>query len=140
MSEQQLRKHVVKILVNRDAKPVENPAWPGFPDVNYIEGVIELKQLDRWPVRPETPIKLPHFTNQQRIFLERRWRKGGNAFLLLQVGRCFLLYEGCNVQRIGRMSTQGDLRDMALYVFDGLDDLKGNLEGWLDRKQISPAR
>lgn len=135
-----MRKNVVEALAKLDAKPVENPAWPGFPDVNYIEGVIELKQVDRWPARPETPLKLDHFTREQRIFLERRWRKGGNAFLLVQVDKTFLLYDGSDVQQIGRTLNQAELRAKALKVWDGLAAMKKDLSEWLHRGQTSAPR
>jgi len=132
-----MRKNVVQILAPLDGKPVENPAWPGFPDVNYIEGVVELKKVDRWPAREATPLKLDHFTREQRIFLERRWRKGGNAFLLLQVNKTFLLYDGSDVQQIGRTLNQQELRDKALKVWEGLAELRKDLTEWLDRGRIS---
>ena len=135
-----MRKHVTEALVDLDAKPVENPAWPGFPDVNYIEGVIELKQLDKWPIMAQTPVRIEHFTQQQKIFLDRRWRKGGNAYLLLQVGRTFLLFDGSDVMEIGRTLTQGVLRNRALKIWNDLSIMKKELYLWLDREETWPDR
>jgi len=139
-SEKRMRKNVVEILAPLDGKPVENRAWTGFPDVSYIEGVIELKQADRWPAREATPLKLDHFTNEQRIFLERRWRKGGNAYLLIQVNKTFLLYDGSDVQQIGRTLNQAQLREKALKVWEGLPALRKDLTEWLHRGQTSEPR
>lgn len=135
MSERQLRSNVVKILAHLDAKPVENPAWPGFPDVNYIEGLIELKQVDSWPKRRGSPLKIGHFTQGQRIFIERRWRKGGNIYLLLQVGRCYLLYNGADVQQIGRTLNKDEMYDKAIMFWDTLSDMKRYLSVCLQRDQ-----
>lgn len=68
---------------------IENPAWPGTPDVNYClggeEGFIELKNIDDWPVNATTTVKVAHFTQQQRSWLIRRVDCGGRAWLLLRV-------------------------------------------------------
>lgn len=57
----------------------------GIPDVNYNHGWIELKYVKRWPPRGG-PLKLDHFTREQRGWLIRRHKAGGRAFLLLKVG------------------------------------------------------
>ena len=94
MSEQTMRQRVVKALKCLDAWSVENPCRPGTPDVNYIEGWIELKHAEKWPARAATPLRLGHFTPQQRLHLRRRWHLGGNAYLLLQVDQDWLLFDG----------------------------------------------
>lgn len=94
MSESDMRGRVVKILKPLDAVAVENPANPGTPDVNYIEGWIELKWLRSWPARQDTIVRIDHYTNQQKIFAVRRRRKGGNCWLLLQVRDQWLLFDG----------------------------------------------
>lgn len=73
---------------------IENSVRLGTPDVNYIHGWIELKTKAAWPVRETTPLRIEHFSPQQRVWLRRRWLSGGHAWLLLRVGREFLLFDG----------------------------------------------
>lgn len=92
---------------------MENPVKPGTPDVNYREGWIELKWLRRWPVRPDTVVAIDHFTIQQRRFLRDRWRRGGHAWLLLQVRRDWLLFPGPVAHDIVGRVTRDELNEKA---------------------------
>lgn len=73
--EQQQRQFLVKALTKAglDATSVENPAYPGTPDIQFIDGWIECKYLEDWPKKEETTVRIPHFTQQQRVWLLRRW-------------------------------------------------------------------
>lgn len=94
MSEANMWRTVRTALAGLDPVRVENPAFPGTPDVNYIEGWVELKQEDEWPKRERTPLRVDHFTPQQRVWLTRRCRAGGRAFMLIKVDRDWLLFRG----------------------------------------------
>ena len=123
MSEQGQRRRVLRALKPLHAVPVENPAKPGTPDVNYIEGWIELKWLRRWPAREETIVRLEHFTVQQRRFLRDRWQRGGRCWLLLQVGREWLLFTGQDAHDyVGQMSRGGLYRCARVRWESGLID------------------
>jgi len=92
------------ILVRAGMDPVrvENDAMAGTPDVNITTGWIELKALPDWPSRPGTPVRIPHFTPHQRLWLMRRWRANYSAWLLLRVRREWLLFDGFTAwQRVG---------------------------------------
>lgn len=113
MSESGLRQTIVRELKSLDAISVENPVYPGTPDVNFIGGWMELKWLRKWPERKETIVSIPHFTPQQRVWLYRRWRRGGFSCLLLKVGREVLVFDGdVASESVGRV-TKGELYDMA---------------------------
>ena len=113
MSEQHMRQRVVKALKKLDAWSVENPCRPGTPDVNFIEGWIELKWRAEWPKRTTTVVRLPHFTPQQKLHLGRRWLKGGNAYLLLQVAQDWLLFNGEEAAKIVGQATRAELEASA---------------------------
>ena len=92
------RQLLVKALNKRKvhAISVENPAYPGTPDVAYIEGWVELKYAKVWPVRKATPLRFEHFTPQQRCWLIEHWISGGAAWLCVQVTktRDWLVFDG----------------------------------------------
>jgi hypothetical protein len=76
---------------------VENPACPGTPDVHYcvdgISGWLELKRLESWPVRAGTPVRIEHYTKEQRLWIMDYALNGGRVHLLLQVASDFLLFD-----------------------------------------------
>lgn len=117
-----MRGRVVRALRSLDAVAVENPAYPGTPDVNYIGGWLELKWLRRWPENADTdPVLIRHFTQQQRVWLSRRCRRGGRAWLLLQVGQEYLLFDGeMAAEVVGRAPRGALLRSACKYWPRGL--------------------
>lgn len=94
MSEAAMWDSLRPVIRSLDPVRVENPIVPGTPDVNYNRGWIELKFAERWPPRGG-PLRVDHFTRQQRTWLTRRRKAGGLAFLLLKVGETeWLLFDG----------------------------------------------
>lgn len=123
MSEKTQRRRVVKALRSLDAVSVENAVYPGTPDVNFCEGWIELKWLRRWPAKDSTVVSLDHFTPQQRQWLRRRWDRGGRAWLLLQVGKEWLLFDGHTAcDTVGHVTRRELKFHAAQYWPSGLDD------------------
>ena len=95
MSESGMRTNLVKALSVLDAVSIENPAGPGTPDINFIGGWIECKWLRAWPKRPDTPVKLDHpLLASQKVWIRRRIRRGGRAWVMLQCGREWFLFKG----------------------------------------------
>jgi hypothetical protein len=123
VSEKYLRSVVTKMLCSFDAIAVENPLHPGTPDVNYAEGWIELKYLTKWPKTADVlPVKVAHFTPQQRIWLRRRIAKGGKSFLLLKVGKKeHLLFKGDDAANyLGMVDRQKLIELACCYMPKGL--------------------
>lgn len=85
---------------------IESPLVKGVPDVVYCllshTGWLELKELDAWPVRPLTPIRIPSLQLEQVLFMENWIRRPsfGSAFLLLQVERSYLLVDAVLTRKI----------------------------------------
>tara|TARA_R110002167_G_C12707228_1_gene655131 strand:- start:29978 stop:30355 length:378 start_codon:yes stop_codon:yes gene_type:complete len=108
----------MKLLKPVDGVRVENMLGKGTPDVNYTGGWIELKQQDKWPVRASTKVKLNHdLSLEQRIWLSRRERKGGTAWVLLQIARDYMLFTGTVASEVIGECTQGELKAAAYRVW-----------------------
>lgn len=125
MAETHQRARVIRALRPYHAVAVENgTVGPGTPDVNCTLGWLELKWLRRWPKNEETVVKIDHYTPQQRIWLKRRARAGGGVWLLLQVGREWLLFSAeYAAEHIGRDATRENLaRNALLHMQNGLQD------------------
>jgi len=134
MSESDMRGKVIEVLRPLDAISVENRyVGPGTPDVNYIEGWIELKWLRAWPKRPGTPVKLDHdLEPQQRAWLRRRRRRGGAAWVMLQCRKEWLLWHGeVAAEIIGTATREELIARCHRYWPNGLngDELIGVLRG-----------
>ena len=137
VSESGQRGRVIRALKPLNAKAIENPIGPGTPDVNYIEGWIELKWLRAWPVKSDTVVRLPHFTIGQRRWLRDRSRLGGNAWLLLQCKQEWLLFTGPDAHDyVGKMTREGLYRCCRMRWTRGLKDkelvecLKRDWDNW----------
>jgi len=118
MSEKALWEMIRKPLRPLDPQRIENGIGKGTPDVNYVGGWLELKQQDNWPKRPTTKVRLDHdLTKEQRIWINRREKKGGTVFVLLQVARDYLLLSGGQAATIIGEATEAELREAALHVW-----------------------
>ncbi len=91
-----MRGQLVKILHPLGAFAVENGGChPGTPDIAYRDGWIECKATNQWPASMETPVRLDHdLTKQQRIWLMKWHRVNGRAFVMLNIAREWLLFDG----------------------------------------------
>lgn len=123
MSESTMRKSVVRALAPLNAIAVENPCLPGTPDVNYIEGWIELKWLRSWPKNEDTIVRLDHYTPQQRAWAFRRRKAGGQAWFLLQCRREWILMDAAVAALTVNHSTKVELiANATAYFSSGLSE------------------
>ena len=116
----------VFLAARLDPVRVENPILPGTPDVNLASGDwLELKTIEAWPQRIDTPVSIRHFTDQQRVWLYRRWKYApGTTHLLLEVrdAKQWLLFDGDVAAKIVGRGTVSEHRLNARAVL-GLREL-----------------
>lgn len=132
MAESDMRSRVTSVLRPLHAVAVENPVRPGTPDVNYVEGWLELKWARNWPKRVDSPLVLDHWTPEQRIFFIERVNAGGKIHLLLQVQtQWFLLPPMWAVQHLGKATRQQIIEAAEKSWLKGLvaTDLLAHLRG-----------
>lgn len=114
MNESAMRSKVIKILKSLNAIAVENPALPGTPDINYVEGWIELKWLAHWPSRRNTTIIFHNFTPQQRVWHIRRRLAGGRSWILILVDTEWLLFDAADAALCFNVCDRNILMDLAI--------------------------
>lgn len=121
MLESHMRRTVVQLLKPLHAVSVENGlCHPGTPDVNCTLGWIELKATNDWPVRATSTVRLDHgLSPQQRIWLLRRRRAGGNAWVLVTVARDWLLFDGAVAAHVLGRVTRLELTEAAIRIWEG---------------------
>lgn len=122
-SESQLWNTLRKVLTQVDVSRVENLVEDGMPDVNGChEGCefwIELKQLDEWPKRKSTKVKVGMRPSQLR-WIANRGRAGGNVHVLAQVDKTYLLFWWKSVGNLYEGMTREELYKEAIYITTGL--------------------
>lgn len=94
---------------------------PGTPDVSFARGWMELKSVEHWPKREATPLRLPHFTPGQRVWLVQHCAAGGWAFLLIKVARDWMLFDGIWAARYLGEITREEMLENTLWHSEGLD-------------------
>lgn len=97
---------------------VENPAYPGTPDINYLHGWIEVKVVKKWPKDETAVVLVPHFTPQQRVWLRRRTEAGGEAYMLLKIGQSWLLFDGKTAAEIVGRAPRNQLLSSAIQHWE----------------------
>jgi hypothetical protein len=110
-----------------DLERVENRVNEGTPDVNYCmnggagEGWIELKDIEDWPARDATPVRIEHVTQVQRDWWQRRALAGGHIYVLLRVyaRRTYLLYSGPGAAAVLGLGTRAAHIERAIFTSSG---------------------
>lgn len=87
---------------------IENSLGAGTPDVwlshGLVHGWVELKYSKAWPKRPNTIVRLEHFTVGQQEWLIKEGLAGGAAAVLWQVGSEYLIIPWWFVGSVGEVS------------------------------------
>lgn len=106
--ESAMRRQVTSLLrdAGLDPQAVESAVSPGMPDINWVGGWIELKCVAEYPKRAETPIRVPHYTPQQKSWALRREAAGGKVHLLVKVDSDWYLFRTPESVQVGELTAQ----------------------------------
>ena len=107
----------------REATRHEDKLAKGIADVSFVSedarhGWMELKQVDEWPKRESTIVRVEHFTTDQLHWLQRKGKAGGNTWLFMKVERDWLLFYWNQIELIGQIN-RADLERAATCVWRG---------------------
>ena len=86
---------------------------PGLPDVSIAPGFVELKWLKAYPKKPETPVRIDHYTDEQRLWLRTRAAAGGGAWLALKVRADRYIFDSDGAQSVGFL-TKAELMEACI--------------------------
>jgi hypothetical protein len=91
-----------------DPHPIENMLTieKGMPDVEFVGGWAEIKWLPRFPLRASTPVRIPHYTDDQRRWLRTRQAAGETCFLVLQVRNEWFVWDADGAQTVGHQTKE----------------------------------
>lgn len=90
--ENTFKKYLMSVMGRQwDAQSHEDMYSDGIADLSFgmegINGWIELKHIPKWPMKENTLVKPKHYTAIQVNWLISRWKKGGNCFVFVKVGK-----------------------------------------------------
>jgi hypothetical protein len=112
-------------LRSLDAVCIESPKTGlGIPDVNFIGGWFECKNLDAWPKgADENPVRFSHpLSKEQGVWLYRRSRAGGLAMVCAKVSCSWFFFDGIWIKdRWGKMTRPEMITSADLYMERKLD-------------------
>jgi hypothetical protein len=115
--ETDLNKRICAAIKDRDPRRCENTVDPGTPDIHYVNGWIEDKQV-RFPSTPGLIIKVDHYHSGQRGWQVRRRRAGGLCHVAIEdsrTGWCYVFDALDAAQHLGIDWTERDMRMFASY-------------------------
>jgi len=125
MSESAMKSTLVKALTSLDPQCIESPVTGlGIPDVNFIGGWFECKNLDSWPKGAEVnPVRFPHpLSKEQGIWLYRRTRAGGFAMVCAKVSTEWFFFDGTWIKdKWDKMTRPEMIHNADLYLPGKLD-------------------
>lgn len=125
--ENRLKQHIVDKMGTRwDVQSHEDQFSVGIPDLSYgargINGWIELKRVLSWPKRPDTIVKMEHFTANQVNWLRRRGKKAGHCYLLIQVAAEYFVFSFHEARRVRAGITRQEFSELCILHMVGTLD------------------
>jgi hypothetical protein len=110
----------------REATRHEDALQKGIADVSYISmlgqhGWIELKQVNEWPKRESTILRIDHYSDDQRMWLKRKGKSGAFTWLFLKVHRDYMLFDWLQAQYVGKLP-KDPLKRAACGLWEGRMD------------------
>lgn len=117
MAERDLNDRLRAALAGWDPVRVENAVGVGTPDINYVSGWIESKQLPEWPKRPETPVRVEHYVPAQRGWHVKRTSAGGRVHVVIEVADTVMVFDArLAAQFLGDWTKDEMLRNALLVM------------------------
>lgn len=93
----------------------------GIADVSFCQagaaGWMELKHVSQWPARERTLVRIPHYSDEQKEFLEKKGKGMGNTWLFIQVESDFLLYDHKAAQFLPDR-TKTEMVELATFFYE----------------------
>lgn len=93
----------------------------GVPDVSFgalgVNGWIELKAIKGWPKRQNSPVSIPHYSKEQRIWIYQRGQYSKCVWALLRVGREWLLFDPMSARLVLGIGTADEHRRAARKIW-----------------------
>jgi hypothetical protein len=108
------------------ADRIESGTANGIPDVFFSipknSGWMELKVIDKFPVKSDTKVKIDHFYPEQKFWIRTRGETGGNVWLFVFVAETgeYFLFPWHIAHRIEEL-TKGEWRLLSSYWADRID-------------------
>lgn len=123
--ENRLKKYLIKIMGTRwDIQSHEDRYSLGIPDLSYgakgVNGWIELKQVKDWPMKPDTPVDLNHFTPLQVNWLRRRGKKGSRCYVLIKISNEYFVFSFLSAMSLRAGMTRKEFYEDCILSWDGL--------------------
>ena len=119
----------------------EDKFQKGIADISFcqagIGGWMELKHVSDWPRRDNTPIRIPHYSIDQKDFLEKKGKHQGNTWLFLQIGSDYLVYDWLPAQELPDLP-KAHMIAIATFFYEGRLDYSRfayDLENWVKNVQ-----
>lgn len=101
---------VRKALRGLDPVRIENRLEKGTPDVNYVEGWLELKWERKIPRNSDNLFIIDHWTTEQATWHIRRSHSGGKTFVLIKISQEWLLLLGADAASYLNKTSLNELR------------------------------